>query len=315
MFVVSIAILKLTLIVFAGYFLCKFKYPDDKTLNFLSDFVVSITMPALVFSTLVTNVDIVLANSPLLFILLSILFFAGGLLTAMLITFRMEHVCKREFFGLVTFQNAGYLPMVLVSLLFPAGLSDKFLVYIFLYILGYNILMWSLGSFFLFKKRKDKFKLKTLVNPPVIAVLLGLVTIYSGLYKYLPAVIVEPVQMIGKTTFVLSMIVLGGWLSRVTLKDIMSDFPLSFGAALVKLIIIPLAFLVCLILFKIDQILGLFVIIQAAMPSAVSLPIVANIHGANSRFMAHAVLLSHIFSILTVSFWISLYMKFSGILF
>lgn len=315
MFIVGLAILKLTIIVGVGYCLCRFRYRDDKILKFLSDFVVDFTMPALIFTTLVTNADIVKENSPLFFVFLSFLFFAIGLMTAFLVTIRMRHVYKREFFALVSFQNAGYLPMVLVSLLFPESLRVKFLVYIFLYILGYNVIMWSIGSFWLFKKQTDKFKISTLFMPPVIAVLLGLIAVYSGLYSTIPKIIIEPLEMIGKTSFVLSMIVLGGWLSRVTLRDVMDDFPLSFGAALLKLVVIPLAILVFLVTFQVSHILGLFIIMQAAMPSAVSLPIIAHRYGANSRFIAHSVFFSHILAIVTVSFWISVYMKFAGMLF
>jgi predicted permease len=62
----------------------------------------------------------------------------------------------------------------------------------------------------------------------------------------------------------------------------------------------------------IASLLGFFIVLQAAMPSAVSLPIVANLRKADSEFISQAVLFTHIFSIATVPVWLGLYMRLSA---
>jgi len=51
--------------------------------------------------------------------------------------------------------------------------------------------------------------------------------------------------------------------------------------------------------------------LQAAMPSAVSLPIVADLNGADSEFVSQGVFFTHILSIFTIPLWLGLYLKIS----
>jgi predicted permease len=65
----------------------------------------------------------------------------------------------------------------------------------------------------------------------------------------------------------------------------------------------------------ISSFLGLFIVMQAAMPSAVSLPLLANLRKADSEFISQSVLFTHIISIVTVPLWLGLYMNFSHLSF
>ena len=69
--------------------------------------------------------------------------------------------------------------------------------------------------------------------------------------------------------------------------------------------------MVFVIKFDVVSIFGLFIVIQTAMPSAVSLPIVVNLHKADSEFVSQGVLLTHILSIFTIPLWVGLYLKLS----
>jgi predicted permease len=56
----------------------------------------------------------------------------------------------------------------------------------------------------------------------------------------------------------------------------------------------------------------MFILMQAAMPSASSLPIVAGLRGTDSSFVSQGVLSTHVLSIITIPLWLSLYLKISG---
>ena len=212
--------------------------------------------------------------------------------------------------SLVSFQNCGYLPMNIVFFLLPSKARSTFLIYIFLYILGFNILMWSVGSFLIFKRREEKFQFKSLLNPPILSIILSLLVVYLGLRRFIPAFILSPLKMIGQTSFVLSMIILGGWLAKSNII-IHSNMPVIIKISILKLIILPLFIFIGILYKGVVSLLGLFIILEACMPSAASLPIVVNLRKADSEFASYGVFFTHLVSIATVPLWIGLFLAIS----
>lgn len=306
-----LAIIKLSLITLFGFYLYRRKVITDKGLSALTTLVISFTMPFLIFSGLVDNFQIVLANSVWVFLLISVAVFLIGYLLAAAVFFRKKHRIKQEFISIVSFQNGGYLPISIAFFIFPPGVREKFLVYIFLYLLGYNILMWSLGSFIIFRKKGDRFSYKSIFTPPIISTLIALLFIYTKVAGLIPRIILDPMRMIGNTSFVLSLIILGCWLAKIKLKGLSQHLLLIVEASILKLVAIPFLFLIGVVHFKLFSLLGVFIVIEAAMPSAVSLPIIANLHRADSEFVSQGVFFTHILGVITIPLWLGV-LQFLG---
>ena len=311
----SLAILKLSLIALLGAYLYKRKAITEEVLRFLTLFVIDFTVPALIFSHLIGNSQIVLSSPIWIFIVLSISIFIVGHLLGFIFSFKRSHEFKKEFTSLVCFQNSGYLPLNLALFLFPPIMREKFIVYIVLHLLGFNIIMWSAGSFFVFKKKGEKFKLKSIFTPPIISTLFALFLIYTNTARFVPSLVLVPVRMVGDMSFVLSMLVLGSWLAKIKLKGLSQRLFYIGEASFLKLMVLPGLFLIAVMKFEMFSLFGLFVVLQAAMPSAASLPIIANLRGADSEFVSQGVFLTHILSIFTITFWLTLYLKLSGFYF
>lgn len=312
---VLLAVIKLSLITLLGFYLYKRSVVKEKSLKFLTFVVINLTFPFLIFSNLIENSSVVLTHSLGKFIAISVSIFLLGYILGFIASFKRNHKFKEEFISVVSFQNGGYLPITIAFFLFPSGMREEFLVYTFLYLLGFNIIMWSIGSSFIFRGKGKKFKLKSLFIPPVTSTLISLLLIYTGMAKFIPSLIILPLKMVGETSFVLSAVILGCWLAKVRLKGFLERLPLIGEASFLKLIILPLLCLSWVVSFKIFSLLGLFIVLQAAMPSAVSLPIVANLKGADSEFVSQGVFLTHILSIFTIPLWLGLYLKVSGFAF
>ena len=116
------AILKLAAIIFLGWVLRKRGLIEDKALKFLTFLTVNISVPCLFFSRLVKNSHIVTANSPFGFLFLSAVIFLAGWFLSWSFTRGRECPCRDEYMGLVSFQNAGYLPMNMA--LYPSSRRD-----------------------------------------------------------------------------------------------------------------------------------------------------------------------------------------------
>jgi len=312
---VSLAVIKLSLVAFLGFCLYRKNFIREGSLKFLTFFVINIAFPFLIFSNLIKNSQIVLMHSLGRFVAISLGIFLSGYILGFIVSFKKSHEFRSEFISMVSFQNGGYLPINIAFFLFPPGIREKFLVYTFLYLLGFNVIMWSIGSFFIFKGNRRKFRLKSLFIPPITSTAISLILIYTGLVKFVPSLVISPLRMVGETSFVLSAIILGCWLAKVRLKGFAGRLFLIGEAAGLKLIILPLFFFIGVLSFKVFSLLGLFIILQAAMPSAVSLPIVANLNGADSEFVSQGVFFTHILSIFTIPLWLGLYLKVSGFTF
>lgn len=304
--IVSLAVIKLCLVAFLGFYLYKKSIIKEEVLQFLTFFVINFTIPCLILSYLIKRPDIVLSNSVSVFLFLSAAIFFVGFFLSFLASFWRKHKVKKEYMALVSFQNAGYLPMNLALFIFPPGIREKFLVYVFLYLLGFNILMWALGSFFVFRKRGDIFDFKSIFNPPVVSTIFALLLIYSKVSTFIPGVIIEPVKMVGSLSFVLSMMILGCWLAKTKLEGLSRRLLIIGEVSFLKLIILPLLVFMVLIKFKMFSFLGVFIMLEAAMPSAASLPIVANMKNADSEFVSQGVFVTHLLSIFTIPAWLYL---------
>ena len=308
---ISLAVIKLTAIAVLGFYFYKRKFIDQRVLDFLIFFVINFAFPFLGFSHIVESLHINSGYSIGMFVLVSIAIFFVSFILGFLFSFKRKHDFKKEFISLVAFQNCGYLPLSIAVFFLPAQLSEEFIIYNFMYILGFDVMFWSVGSFLIFKKKGEEFKLKSILTPPIVATVLALFFVYSGLAKFIPSVILSPMKMVGDTSFVLSMIILGCWLAKISTVNLYKRVFIVLEASLLKLVLLPFIFLLIMLKLDIVSLFGLFVVLQAAMPSAVSLPIVANLRKADSEFVSQGVLLSHILSIVTIPVWVGLYMKFS----
>jgi len=289
-----------------GYFLVKKNILGHDGLNSLSRLVIEITLPILIFSQLVKDFSFNIYPNWWIFPLISIAITAAGLLVGSLFTgFISGNQHKPQFLSLVAFQNSGYLPLALVAALVAPEKQDSMFIYLFLFLLGFNLVIWSLGVYMLSSHQTRKFELGSLFSPPVIATAFSLIFIFLGLNKFMPETLLKPLRMAGDCTLPLAMFVVGGNLAEIHLGRINKKaiFLLLFG----KLIILPLLGLALIIKFKLPELIGLLILMQLAMPSATSLSVIVRHYKKEDLLISQGVFFSHILSVITIPLFLSLY--------
>jgi predicted permease len=122
----------------------------------------------------------------------------------------------------------------------------------------------------------------------------------------------SPMKIVGDISFPVSMIVLGAWLAKSRVPRGFSEIKPLLNIAIVKLVVVPALFFVAALKLDIVPFLGLFIVIEASMPSAATMPIIADIHNANSEFTSQGVFFTHLVALVTVPVWIELYLKVTG---
>lgn len=313
--ITGLAVTQIFLLGAIGYFLVKKNILGDEGLNSLSRLVIEITLPIMIFCQLVKDFKFTLYPQWWIFPLISIAITIAGLAAgAGFIGFIKGTQQKLQFLSLVTFQNSGYLPLALVAALLPQDKVSSMFIYIFLFLLGFNLVMWSLGIYMLTFHQNRRFelaslsrtfKVRDLFSPPVIATLFTLLFIFLGLDRIVPEFIFKPLKMAGDCTLPLAMFVVGGNLGQIRLGRV--DKKAMFLMILAKLIILPVLGLVLIMKFKLPQLLGLLILIELAMPPATSLSLIIRHYNKEDLFINQGIFLGHLVSLITIPIFLSLY--------
>ncbi|RKY31709.1 MAG: hypothetical protein DRP74_04225 [Candidatus Omnitrophota bacterium] len=308
----SIAVAQIFFLGLIGYFLIRRKFLDQGGLKALSRLVIEITLPVLIFYRLMNKFSFSLYPNWWAFPLISLIVTLAGLVVGFIFSgFINGRQRKLQFLNLTGFQNSGYLPLVLVvSLVSPEDL-DTIFIYIFLFLLGFNLVIWSLGAHLLSVGEHKKFELGSLFTPTVIANLLSLLIIFFGLNKFLPQALFKPLKLVGECTFPLAMFVVGGNLALINLGKI--DKKAMILLVLAKLIVLPLLGLVLVLKLKMPQLMGLLILIQLAMPPATSLSLIIRHYKKEDLLISQGIFFGHLISLITIPLFLSLYFTLSAI--
>lgn len=293
-----------------GYFLVKKSILSQEGLNSLSRLVIEITLPLLIFCQLIKRFSFTLYPRWWIFPLISIAITGCGLIVgALFMGFISGREQRSQFLSLIAFQNSGYLPLTLVATLLAPDKLDSMFIYIFLFLLGFNLVVWSLGLYILSPHQDRKFKPIDAFSPPVITILLSLLLISLGLSKFVPDALIRPLRMAGDCTLPLAMFVVGGNLASIRIARV--DKKAMFLMALAKLVIMPGLGLILVLKSGMPELLGLLIVMQLAVPPATSLSVITTRYKHKDLLISQGIFFGHIFGILTMPLFLSLYFALS----
>jgi predicted permease len=289
-----------------GYFLTKKNFLKKEGLDALSRLVIDVTLPLLIFSQLIRDFSFSKYPDWWIFPLLSVAITLAGLVVGILfLGFLRGKEHKAQFLSLVAFQNSGYLPLVLVTGILPKEKLGPMFIYIFLFLLGFNFVMFSVGVYILTLHQNKKLELASFFSPPVIATLVSLAAVLIGVNTLLPEALLAPLKMAGDCTLPLAMFVLGGGLAEIRLAHVEKK-PMIL-LAIAKLIILPMLGLLFVRQYKLPELWGLLIVMQLAMPPATLLSVITRHYKKEDLLVSQGIFFGHILSLVTVPIFLSLY--------
>lgn len=290
-----------------GFFLVKKKVLSAEGVTGLTRLLIEVVFPALIFWQIVTKFSFSLYANWWKFSLLSLTITGLGLLVGCVFSISIrENQLKREFISLVGFQNSGYLPLTLLGWIVPKEQLSTILIYLFLFLLGFNLVIWSWGVYFLSSHRAKYFSFGSLFSPPVIATLCGFIFVLLKINTVIPKFVLSPLEMLGNCSFPLAIIVVGASLADLYVAK-PTDKKLILRLILAKLILLPLIGLLLITYIKVTYFVGLFIVLQLAVPSATSLAVIVRRYGQDERLISQGIFISHITSLVTLPLFLSLY--------
>jgi len=164
-------------------------------------------------------------------------------------------------------------------------------------LIGFNLLVWTLGIIIFTEKADRQTARATLTNPGIIAVLIGTVLFIFSIP--LPAPIIKTFSLVGSMTTPLSMIIIGATLADCRWKEFFSGTAVYYGS-LTRLVLLPLITMGTMILLQLDPTVIGVCVLSVAMPVAATTVMFAERYDSDTLFASRLVFLSTILSAVTI---------------
>lgn len=288
--ILEVAVILILIVI--GYFTVKKGMFTKESLGSITSFLLYIVTPCLIVSSFLSaesgKLDgwtlLLAAVLPALSIVISI--------ALSYLFFRKEPSGRRRVlrFSMI-FCNVGFMGIPLVE----GIVGSEGVLYGSFFIAVFNIFCWTYGYVMM---GGGKVRLKALLlNPGVIGLVIGL-PLYL-LDVPVPALFVEPVELISALNTPLAMIVVGGYIAQVKLRAFVSDLAV-YKMAVLRLVVAPLLYLVLVWLLRPDETLLMSTVIQAATPVAANCVLFAVQYDSDAELASKSVAVSTALSVVTI---------------
>ncbi|MBQ9756513.1 MAG: AEC family transporter [Clostridia bacterium] len=318
---VAFTILSLIALAIPGFILAKTGLLGDKADSALSNVVLYACQPALVFIGFQGK-----NYSPEIGV--NMLITAGLAFAIHLIMAGIMAVCVRNKdndaklnclrFASI-FGNCGFIGLPMIQSLFSGqDCIGEAVIYCAVMIAVFNILTWTLGVYIITKDIKNVSFKKILLNPTIIAVVLGFMAFVLAKVPLVDLCVegsfgdvfvtkmMNSVTLVGNAVTPVSMMVIGFRLARVDMKTVFMN-KLGYVDSFFKLIVATIVTMLVVTFLPISSVIKYVLFFLFAMPSATSTALFAVKFGSDANSSSIMVLLSSILSIATIPLMFLLY--------
>ena len=283
-----------------GIVITKIGIMDDKSSKFLSNLVMTVTLPC----TLLASAGIdggreAVAGMLKGYVVLEI-FYIVCICLCLLLS-RAMHLTRGQkavLVGAAVMPNSAFIGIPLITALLG---SEAGALYGAAGIMAYNILFFTYVQH-LFDP-EAKVSLKAVLTPANITTAIMVVMLVSGLR--LPGILESFCKAMGNTTTPLALIIAGGMLARSDLKKLVAN-PLVWLITGLRCLVFPLGFLAVLCLLPLDPTLRMAVLILASCPAGSLTAVLAKQYDTEGELASQAVAHSTLCILISVPLVLSL---------
>ena len=295
----------LFLIIIIGFVLAKALKLPSKSTAVLSRLESTIFMPALIISNFMTNFTVSRLATAWKFFLAGCIIMAVALPLAFLVvtfTANDEYTKKIHLYS-VAFANFGFMGTAVVSGLYPSLFTDYLILVTPFWIVNYG---WSVSALLLpsdIKKGKGD-RVKRIFNPMFVGMLIGIVLGMTRLP--LPNFVAKTLDGLGVCMSPVAMLITGMTVASLSIKSTLKNKTI-YVLSILRLIIIPLAFLGASFALNIDRSVALCGFCALAMPLGLNPVVIPGAYGKDTSSAAGMAIVSHLLSALTIPLMITLF--------
>ena len=276
-----------------GYY-CKKKNIFDKATEVkLTDLVLRITMPCMVFNSFNMKLTMEFLKEASTCLAMAFVICGSGWVIGKFAFNRYPYDKKSILQYATLVNNCGFLGFPIVS----SMIGEEGLVLAAIFIIPNRIFMWTAGiSIFNSDTDKKQAALKVMMNPCMIAVYLGI--LQAALQLPIPGFVQKSLTGLGNCTTPITMLLIGSMLTALTL-DSFKDWSTIYYA-IIRLAVLPVFALVFMRAFGADDILVTCGVLLTAMPAGTTTALLAQKYGADAAYGTKIVLTSVLFSMISI---------------
>ncbi len=275
-------------IILVGVVCYKIKLIDKDTNRKLSDIVLMLVNPLVIFISYQREFEETLLTGLMLSLVLALITHIFGIILSMVVLRKKNHEAdiSIERFAVI-YSNCGFIGIPLVNGIF----GSEGVFYITAYMTIFNLLAWTHGVIILSGKSDRKSISKALVSPSVIATIAGFIFFISRIM--LPDILMNSISYIGNMNTPMAMLVSGVTIAQADVVALLKKFRVYY-ITFFKLLFVPVIMLLIYNLFDIPRIVLLTSVLAAACPTAVTINLFS------IRFDKNYLYASELFAVTTI---------------
>jgi predicted permease len=306
------AVLPVLAIAVAGLIMRKLNWLTAEADSSLLRVNINLLLPCLILHASIGNAALRDLGNLLLAPAVGFLTAAGGILLA----YALRRVAGtrteaegRTFGVSVGLYNYSFIPIPLAFLLF----GKETVGVLCLYNVGVEMALWTIAVM-LISGGSLGGVWRNIINPPLLAIALGLVLNWTGVGQALPPVLKAPIRWLADCAIPMSLILAGA-----TIADHLGAFHARHGRAVIgwalalRLGVLPALFLILAWVLPASVDLQRVIVLQAAMTSAVFPIVMARHYGGDPATAVRVALATSFVGILTIPLWIRFGMNLLGL--
>ncbi|MBN1586015.1 MAG: AEC family transporter [Candidatus Omnitrophica bacterium] len=314
------ALLGLFLLCLLGYLGRRREIIGKEGVSVLTKLVIGLTLPAMIFHGFGLHFSGEMMRGWWLLPLVGAAIFAFNALFGWLILLTDRSMApwqRRQFMAMSIFHNAGYMPIPIVAAVLPAGQREEIFLFIFLVMLAFGPLIWTLGVWLMKgpgpvagdrasgQGTPHHRTLSMILNPPFVTTVAALALALLGWIRWVPAFVWEPLRWLGDCTIPLVLLTLGAMLA-----DLRGSWTLSPGSLLrlvaARLILPGAVMALALPWVPLAPAIKFLLLIQVCMPSAMTLAIIAREYSESYDYVAQSLMASYLIALATLPVFLTL---------
>lgn len=296
---VVVSVLPVYLLIVAGALLRKTGVLRHEHDAGIMQVVYSVMLPCLMLDTILGKE--VLRSGPVVLGGIGLGF--GMILSGLLIAWGMAHLLGLERgTGMRTFtlaagcQNFGFTAFPVLEILWGGSACAM----LFVHNIGVDAAMWSVGVMIMSGERGIPWR--KLVNGPMIAVCLSLALVALGLDQHVVGPFRKVINLLGVGAFPVAILITGATMVGLAEAE-KPSFKIVVGSVLVRLLLAPMVILAAAKYLPLVVELRQVLVVQAAMPAAMTPIMLARLYGGRPSIAVQVVVATTLGSLLTLP-WI-----------
>ncbi len=291
-----------------GYVLVKRGVIDQAGLKLLSFLTINIGFPLFIFVQILHNLDPVHTRFWWCYPLINISLTMIGITVTHLISLAARQKPRDELLAVASFHNAGYIPLLFIMSLPLGEMASKLYPAVILSIIGFDMCLWTLGVWLLTRAQNPRMELRRIITPPLVAMFGAVGVVLTGSQGIFIEPVLKPVKLLGDSALPIAMFTIGGNLAMTSFRGL--DLRKIAGGVGIKILVLPLLVLFALTFLHLDPIMSFVLMLQACMPTSVSLSIISRHYGTkNQDFINQVVFFTHLLCMVTIPVFLGLYGK------